>query len=785
MRFLTLFVLLFLLPSAAMAGVFTISPTDKSVEILGYIFGPHVGSVYLGGPANPALLRMFELFNSVIISLGTIIVAYIGVVSTINTAQEGKTMGKKWNSIWIPLRATLGMTLLIPTPASGYSLVQTSVMWLILQGVGAADQIWNGVLADLSSGLGVIHGVRLVSNDKIENPVVEPLTDDAKILSAQLLRSAVCMAGLNQIATGTAGTKFGFSAPINSYVAQNGRGVKWYSIQSGVNFADENSATISGTAYIGDQNNERFHEICGKYAIEASVKRSEWPIEGNDYITAHDLQLKAIAIYLEKERALHLMFNGLADLAVELVNESPTVRPRSTIDNRLIFDPKKYLVMPEGYKERAIETYISTISALVKPQPITDELTTLIRTGRLTGWIAAGSFYFSLVDTRAPEFFDSAITQPPIAYDVPSCDIPGVCTGDYKDSAGVLNQKLRDIVEYQGEKNYLATRLYDASIYLKYTGPGKIGSIGRLPDSVPQNDLRRLQENVAINLAKLMTESNVDPMIAQGKFGAQLMVDSEKVLLQEVNGQKVTLNMLREQYKIIPEELLTKLRSDQSLGALGISIYTIVWVLGSTLAIYVPLIPYMMFTVAVIGWFLLVIEAIVAAPILALSFILPSGEELGKIMQGLMLLLNIMLRPTLMLFGLILGARLYKAMISLVNFGMIGNFSKIETTESLLSWIAVLTVYAAFVIVLSNKCFSLIYAIPDKVLRWMGGGPEHTDVSQEMHQTKSMAGKGAETTNKLATGAIEREMLRNQDRIKQGAHPPDPVRGDTNDQNKT
>ena len=125
-----------------------------------------------------------------------------------------------------------------------------------------------------------------------------------------------------------------------------------------------------------------------------------------------------------------------------------------------------------------------------------------------------------------------------------------------------------------------------------------------------------------------------------------------------------------------------------------------------------------------------------------------------------MLLLNIMLRPTLMLFGFILAARVYKAVIILVNYSVMGNFANLNTGSSQYVWVAIVAVYGAFILSLSNKCFSLIYVVPDKILRWMGGGPEHTDASQELGQVKGSLGKGADTINKIASGYGEREIAR-------------------------
>jgi len=96
-------------------------------------------------------------------------------------------MGKKWSSIWIPLKAVTGMLLMVPTPGSGYSLVQVVVMWVVLQGVGAANFIWNIVADQIQQGYNVS------SRIQIEEPEPEKL--DA--LTKNILMASTCMYTFN------------------------------------------------------------------------------------------------------------------------------------------------------------------------------------------------------------------------------------------------------------------------------------------------------------------------------------------------------------------------------------------------------------------------------------------------------------------------------------------------------------------------------------------------------------------------------------------------------------
>src|SRR5262245_34253399 len=131
-------VIAFAASNAGGSYTFAPPPSDVSVIFLSNIFGIVDGVLH--GTGSQIMGTMFGVFNSAVVAIGGVVIMYTLIVSTMNTAQEGQMLGQKWSSIWIPLRSTLGLALLIPK-ASGYCLMQIFVMWVILQGVGAADKV--------------------------------------------------------------------------------------------------------------------------------------------------------------------------------------------------------------------------------------------------------------------------------------------------------------------------------------------------------------------------------------------------------------------------------------------------------------------------------------------------------------------------------------------------------------------------------------------------------------------------------------------------------------------
>ena len=190
--------LLLVFPVLAMASGDSLSfappPTDYSVVFLANIFGIVDGVLH--GSGSQIMGNMFGVFNAAVLALGGIVITYTLLVSTVNTAHEGQMLGQKWSSMWVPVRATLGLALLIPK-ASGYCMMQIFVMWVVVQGVGAADKVWNSALSYLNRG-GVVVQQQI-------NPITSITGGNTDIASgaSTILSGQVCMLGLQQILTKT------------------------------------------------------------------------------------------------------------------------------------------------------------------------------------------------------------------------------------------------------------------------------------------------------------------------------------------------------------------------------------------------------------------------------------------------------------------------------------------------------------------------------------------------------------------------------------------------------
>jgi defect-in-organelle-trafficking protein DotA len=229
--------------------------------------------------------------------------------------------------------------------------------------------------------------------------------------------------------------------------------------------------------------------------------------------------------------------------------------------------------------------------------------------------------------------------------------------------------------------------------------------------------------------------------------------------------------------------------------------------IGFTTAYYIPVLPYIIFLFGAIAWLMAVVEAMVAAPIVALGVTHPEGHDaFGKGEAAIMILVNVFLRPSMMIIGYISGIILSYVGIWMLNAGYDIASSSIKpqgatdyasifssdnarsnntafntrsnVTNSSLSrsgystasvnysdwagmyayFFGILT-YTTLYLTIVQKSFTLISNLPDKVLRWIGGSPE--SAGQESAQWAGDVQKqheGASKATSDAQGQMQKQM---------------------------
>ena len=673
-----LFVLLFMIsPSLFAAGAFDVSSLDKSMTYLGGVFG-QVGTVLIGD-GNAIFAELIKVMNTIIFTLGIIIIIYTSAMSTIHTAQEGEILGKKMSTFWVPVRAALGLFLLLPSPGSGYSYIQILVMYFISQGVGAANALWSRVLDGMMSGE-TLH--------QTQEGTAEIANQNQTI--SNLLKSEFCRAIINN--------NPGYLQLIN---------------EEPITYFKVGDKLIWGT-----QSNTK--EICGSVSIPnfQSIVDSARALIGGG-VVLDDAPLKAIFANMIESSTLDLQ-----PIAEEGLTE-PNLLDRTNVTN-LSYVSRS---ITNGMKE-----IVDYYKNLIAP-------TDIISVAKVDGWIHAGAYYFIIVTGIAQAESNKYIDVP---YTAPTLDF--LPKDDQDNVNALINQKVAE--SFQAAKLLFGTKPHREQL-----GEG----IPIIPSTTASgiqgwdSTLGSLFKQLAfLIMDSIHNYDSRDPLISISKVGQEIMRVIEITFWVMVGVLALlaigsVMQCLNPVFGIISTIAFF-------FSTLFLIVSSILYPAAVVMGLYTPLIPWLVFTFSAIGWILLVIEAIVAAPLIALVLVVPSEDEMGKAGHSIVILTGLIFRPALMIIGFVAGGKLMVVAMHMLNFGfkemVLANIHGI----GVFGCIALIVFYCGVVTVIIHQSFGLIYQIPDKVLRWMGGQAEGQDVAGKLAQIKGYAQKGGQAGMGVMSG---------------------------------
>lgn len=740
MRYIYLSFILLIFSPLAHAGPFDPTITDKSIELLGEIFG-NIGNIVSGKP-SPALQAVFDQLNWAILTISIIVLGYITIVSLVNTAQEGQVMGKKWSSAWIPVKSLLGILLMVPIAGSGYSFIQVAIMWIVVQGVGLADNIWDTILDYLAKGMGVTSTLKINEPDKI---IVD---DSAKKLFDTMVKSSVCEQALIAINKGKTYDKIinNRDANINSDIT-----IK-FGNKAGVHVTDPAisgtgiAAKYTGNINIGIKGVEGVPEweyVCGKYSISAG--------------TGGYNNVNPRTVYNKQAEAFFAMHSIVKQIAARIVTAKADEDP-IRITNSLY-----------GYATKAAKNYKDILMTQVIPRPTDRYTEKVVSEGKKGGWTVAGSYYFQLYRSQVQDLLPDVKNIIPL-------EQPSTVANFLKDpEKRFIEERLKIADEYIDRKSFneSADKLYAATLHTNNMVQGG-GLFQAFIDSI-LNTLSNFSATVLdlfINAIDTYAGSGAgiqDPLVSLAVIGQGLMKLAELTYFAVTVG--AILAAFLTLFPGINPFAMVFFVIFVAIGMVILAIMGMFYILGLTIGIYLPMLPYLIFTAAILGWLALVVEAIIAGPIIALGVIAPGQGEIGRTQHALQILTNIFLRPTLMILAFIFAAKLFAAIAKFIHYSYFatvtyllsaaagpgstgsgaGGFAA-HSSFSLVTPLIIIALYVGFITSIASRIFNLIHAIPDRILRWIGGAAE--TVGQEVgaitSKTQQEFDKDAAKTSKVA-----------------------------------
>ncbi|HTM63589.1 MAG TPA: DotA/TraY family protein [Gammaproteobacteria bacterium] len=746
----------------ALPTLFTPASGDASITYLYGIFGTVNGVIAPNGVTvsdQVTLLgALFQQFNTIVLAVAVLIVVYITVVGIMNTAHEGQFMGKNWNNLWIPIRVVLGIGVLVPT-GTGYCGLQIIMMWVIVQGIGAADTLWATSI-NYYNQMGSIYA-------KIGVPTVEVKSSLKGLFQGMVCAKSAAATFANPIAGNDDIRYFCTQNPGDNY-CKNAANPDFFSpsfsepTKTSYSFGPNSACgTLNYCNLAWSCSGGPDSLACKTCTIQQKILKDSIPllaqvadkyvVVDNQYMNYWSQAKEALALPVDKRPKLNppkfvqdycTAENNTACMDLPSPTGDGMSAPSPVISNILWeyglkpdvgkVDNKDdfFTVMVNAYSNEmgvAIDDYLSTLR---KQQG--SGLPPMLQTLLNGGWIVAGSSYFVISRGTASNV---------------QAMMPNV---SYKVNMDVMPLAKPPLVGYRN--NYRA----GPTLTCLAQGGEDCGSpssgVMDGPVDGTMDALNAYQQGLSYTetdpLAQLMSLGNMYLSIIEIIFWIFFGVMMVVAILAMVTSMQIFGSGMAQGIASIFMDLFLM------FGPLVMIILTMFLTIGALYAVYVPMIPFTIFTLGAIGWMISTVEAMVAAPLVALGIISPSGhhELLGKAEPALGLLFNIFMRPSLMIFGLFAAMLLSMQVLKMTNMG----FAFFSYTSGLsgggvFKLIIVMLTNVAFNIAILNKTFTVIYIIPERVLSWIGIQVPHEGAA-ELQEVKGGVEKGAQTAGELGKG---------------------------------
>lgn len=147
------------------------------------------------------------------------------------------------------------------------------------------------------------------------------------------------------------------------------------------------------------------------------------------------------------------------------------------------------------------------------------------------------------------------------------------------------------------------------------------------------------------------------------------------------------------------------------------------------LLLYLPgIIIFAFFTGNVLGWFLTVLKKVVISPLWLIMHLSPSQNEgfSGKGAAGYKVLLDILLRPSFIVFGVFVAFIMLSIMVSLLNvmFGMVlSTFVLFDSPSGIIEFVTNFILNLVYIVLLVLVIFrsgKAMYKVPNALTEWFG-----------------------------------------------------------------
>lgn len=549
----------------------------------------------------PAVTEILTIVSMVVLAIGAVWLTYNFLAATVQSAWDGEFLGKRFHSVWMPIRLCIGFAALLPM-FDGWCGAQVAMYQVAKMGAGAANIAVTGAAPKLA-----------------KNEII-PTGFDRTGMATQLFNTLLCRARV-------------------SILAQ----------QAGELEAAGGSGGTNWTEYFGI-------DRCG----------------GQPVVPAGDLQAAHTA-------ATQTMIANLTPLAGRVAagqeGRGPIV-PAAEVRAAII---------------KAAEAYEASIAEAARSLA-SSKVSSLNAEQAKGSWLSFG--FQSVKSAKAQSDLNSSAGAGAQLTANTNTSSAGQEAASYSGS----------IMESEGLTGAQASG----------SGAGSGESYWAM--------IKKLKDNPSLLLKLLFGNAKSAQLTAGGGLVQSLAAFGATLIGLGVGGIVVILGALG------------ALAFTSFLGAgaiplalyvagLAMSIIVPMILMGITLAVYVPMIPALFWTLGVVAWMLVVAECIFLAPVWALVHLEAEGEGMGqRTEKGYAMLLDLLLRPLALVFGFAIATAVLNAAWSLFTAG-VGGVLDVADTMSIIKffmWLGMVFIVVTIAVQLIGTVYRKALDLPDQIVTWIG-----------------------------------------------------------------
>ncbi len=678
--------------STTAVEIFKAADQDYALIGLRKLFGCMVDQLWTSAgtcsDTNNVLVQGLGYFNSGVLILAGVVACYLLYSLVADTANDGEAFGRSTDTRYTLLRTGIGAALFLPI-SNGLSLIQLLVIQTAIWGSGFGDTLWTKIAGTNLTGM---YSAPDLSTLQASDFAMRKTVTDALRARTYGYVCKYSLENASKILTG------GTTKNINPDTSSTTTDAGW--IQNGEQvtkqfFRDQTGYYRSSTS------------LCGSVSYTASLPMT-LP-SGGGVAQAADQSYVQILYNLTQTAATSALSTawGKIDTAANQIaakvtgGNSPDTAPARNSE-----DIRSAILQAVNDATQSLTSGL-TSSVASQSSQLNDSRQAYLDLAKQNGWITAVLWQRSMASIYAKlsSIVNSAQLNPALPAN-PADYLPLLSSWREGYNAAV-DQAKRDM-------DYIAT--FDT--YFTSLGQPTAPALATETVGSQSNELQQVSDivnmayrAVLVRITRPETASWSDPYLEVQKIGSGLGP------IIAVLGTATTATGIG---SVLPGANALLGTATSVLLAITITLFVIAFVIGGL----IPLLPVLYFIAGAVGWFLVVIEAMVAMPIWLITKFYPARTPslVGDDRRGYVFLLGLLIRPALIVIGLIASIIMARVGLDLINMmfrGILAMLVPDGTFGSIFAALAGLVGYTLALVSLFTFSSSLITMLPETVLGWI------------------------------------------------------------------